>query len=289
VHKLRSVLVDLLIRYSDWSFRSVFDRVISRSCPAADYSAVEVSQTEGGDLLDLSPSPLVPEHVDRMNAYDITRMRGELNLVMTWPEERFDYASGPNVEPTLRARRSLKGSLPLEELVTIITNDGDVARSLLYVETLPWFIDVYLHTLAAEVNGTVRSDVVQSISYVPPKSPEPTVLEVVLVIPPQSIVKLTLTVERAFIRYTEHPPDAHRGWDLPAAVLFSLDGLAPKRMYTPTLLVDLPTPDFSMPYNVIIMTSTLVALFFGSVFNLLTRKFVLIPPRKKNEVDQTGT
>ena len=48
------------------------------------------------------------------------------------------------------------------------------------------------------------------------------------------------------------------------------------RMYTPALLVDLATPDFSMPYNVIIMSCTLIALIFGSVFNLLTRKFVVV-------------
>ena len=48
-------------------------------------------------------------------------------------------------------------------------------------------------------------------------------------------------------------------------------------MYTPILPVELATPDFSMPYNVIIMSCTLIALIFGSVFNLLTRKFVVVP------------
>lgn len=82
-----------------------------------------------------------------------------------------------------------------------------------------------------------------------------------------------MEVTKAFLRYTEHPPDAERGWDLPPAVI-----LVPgaERMYTPTLLVGLATPDFSMPYNVIIFTCTLVAFMFGSVFNLLTRKFVVV-------------
>jgi hypothetical protein len=43
---------------------------------------------------------------------------------------------------------------------------------------------------------------------------------------------------------------------------------------TTPLLLSLPTPDFSMPYNVIILTSTVMALAFGSVFNLLVRRFV---------------
>ena len=49
-----------------------------------------------------------------------------------------------------------------------------------------------------------------------------------------------------------------------------------RRTYTRPLLVDLATPGFSMPYNVIIMSCTLIALIFGSVFNLLTRKFVVV-------------
>ena len=47
---------------------------------------------------------------------------------------------------------------------------------------------------------------------------------------------------------------------------------------TPSLLLSLPTPDFSMPYNVIILSSTVIALAFGSVFNLLVRRFVALEP-----------
>lgn len=85
---------------------------------------------------------------------------------------------------------------------------------------------------------------------------------------------------KAFLRYTEHLPDAQRGWDLPPAVFVPLDAdpgvLPPTRIYTPILLVDLATPDFSMPYNVIILSCSLIAFLFGSTFNLLTRKFVVI-------------
>lgn len=45
------------------------------------------------------------------------------------------------------------------------------------------------------------------------------------------------------------------------------------RVYTEPLLVNLPTPDFSMPYNVICLTCTVVAVAYGSFYNLLTRTF----------------
>jgi len=51
-------------------------------------------------------------------------------------------------------------------------------------------------------------------------------------------------------------------------------------LHTIPLLVPMPTPDFSMPYNVITLTCTVIALFFGSLFNMSTRQFnpVKLPP-----------
>ena len=43
------------------------------------------------------------------------------------------------------------------------------------------------------------------------------------------------------------------------------------RMYSEPLLVSIPIPDFSMPYNVICFISTVVAIGFGSLFNLTTK------------------
>lgn len=47
---------------------------------------------------------------------------------------------------------------------------------------------------------------------------------------------------------------------------------SPVRSYTEVLLVPLTTPDFSMPYNVITITCTVFALYFGSLVNVLRRR-----------------
>lgn len=52
------------------------------------------------------------------------------------------------------------------------------------------------------------------------------------------------------------------------------------RLYTEPLLVNLPTPDFSMPYNVICLTCTVVAVCYGSFYNLLTRTFHVEEPSR---------
>lgn len=92
-----------------------------------------------------------------------------------------------------------------------------------------------------------------------------------------------MDVTKAFLRYTEHQPDAQRGWDLPPAIFTPLETLGNDfahlphgRVYTSNLLVDLATPDFSMPYNVIIFTCSVIAFIFGSIFNVLTRRFVVV-------------
>lgn len=47
---------------------------------------------------------------------------------------------------------------------------------------------------------------------------------------------------------------------------------SPSLSYTEVLLVPLTTPDFSMPYNVITITCTVFALYFGSLLNVLRRR-----------------
>ena len=52
------------------------------------------------------------------------------------------------------------------------------------------------------------------------------------------------------------------------------------RIYTEVLLVSLPTPDFSMPYNVICLTCTVVAIAFGSIYNLSTKQLQEVDPKE---------
>jgi phosphatidylinositol glycan class T len=190
----------------------------------------------------------------------------------------------------LSIQRTLKESSQSHgQLSVVLRNPSSTPVDAVYLETMPWIVQFYLHTLTATINEVPQpssSSVFSNLSYIPaiPHS-RPTTFHVQLRIPANSTLRLTMDVTKAFLRYTEHPPDAQRGWDLPPAIIYILDPDHPRsgnssrggiRMYTPTLLVDLATPDFSMPYNVIIFTCTLVAFIFGSVFNLLTRKFVVV-------------
>lgn len=229
-------------------------------------------------------------------------------------------------------QRTLKGtSQSYGKISLVLRNNRASEIQVLYLETMPWHVEFYLHTLRLECHypetvpcgkplpvhhrlpslmelklGMRPSDhLLSNLTYTPPVPHDrPALLQAILTLPPLTTVHLHANVRKSFLRYTEHPPDAQRGWDLPPAVFVPLtpldesssplhpseandiqaharktrekswDGV--RRLYTPVLLVELATPDFSMPYNVIIMSCTLIALIFGSIFNLLTRKFVVV-------------
>ncbi|KAF8761280.1 GPI transamidase component [Rhizoctonia solani] len=254
----------------DWSFQSLFGRGLHKSCLIASKSKVLVGMgptSEGSALLPYGHKLLKMSDTRSLAVYDVSHNKEEFQLSQQWVDEKV-FSYGP-VSPQLpiTVRRVLTGAEQTHGgLLLSITNEGNTEFTTAWLETMPWFIQFFLHTLELRVDGQKRGDTLQ----------------------------VTVSFRKAFILYTEHPPDAHRGWDLPAAVITPLCAEADSktmelthryglglvdtcgtRLYTSTLLVDLATPDFSMPYNVIIMTSTVVALFFGSIFNLLTRKFVI--------------
>ncbi|XP_058757754.1 uncharacterized protein LOC131631008 [Vicia villosa] len=105
---------------------------------------------------------------------------------------------------------------------------------------------------------------------------------------------LNIEFDKGFLHIDEYPPDANQGFDIPSAIIsfpdfhaslqFSDDSISKSPLmsklqekshvlsYTEVLLVPLTTPDFSMPYNVITITCTVFALYFGSLLNVLRRR-----------------
>ncbi|KEP54120.1 Gpi16 subunit GPI transamidase component [Rhizoctonia solani 123E] len=286
----------------DWSFQSLFGRALHKSCLIASKSKVLVGMgptSEGSALVPYGHKLLKTSDTRSLAIYDVGHNTEEFQLSQQWVDEKqFSYRSVPPQLP-ITVRRVLTGAEQTHGgLLLSITNEGDTQFTTAWLETMPWFIQFFLHTLELRVGGQQRDDLLSHLTFTPPRDDlrRASMLEAILSVPPHSTLDVKVSFRKAFILYTEHPPDAHRGWDLPAAVLtplcsnqgassntglihpygLGLSDTCGSRLYTSTLLVDLATPDFSMPYNVIIMTSTVVALFFGSIFNLLTRKFVVV-------------
>ncbi|KAI9436594.1 GPI transamidase component PIG-T [Lactarius indigo] len=271
-------------RRRDWTLESLFGRSLPRSCNVASSSVVRVVLPSDEAAYTLSPEPGVSAEAG-VAVYDITNGTSDLNVAMKWPgEERFLYPLDIPPLSDLSVRRTLKGSSQTHgELSVVVRNNRPVPVRTHYLETMPWHVEFFLHTLSVTCGdrGVECASLLTNMTYTPSRPhATPAQLLATLELPPHETLHLSLRVRKAFLRYTEHPPDAQRGWDLPPAVFVPLN--APhRRIYTPALLVDLATPDFSMPYNVIIMSSTLIALIFGSLFNMLIRRFVVIEVNAK--------
>ncbi|KAI0727123.1 Gpi16 subunit GPI transamidase component [Fomitopsis betulina] len=279
------------VKRRDWSFSALFDRRIEQACPVARSSVVRVLLPQN-ETYAIIPSPTAMDLT--YATYVVNEVEKPLDVAIRWPDEqKFEYSTAIEPQTHISVHRTLHGaSQHAGRLALSVTNNHNTELQAGYLETLPWLLQFYLHTLHAEIDSQPRDDLVKLISYTPPlPHVRPALLQVVLTLPPKSTMRLTMDVVKPFLAYTEHPPDAQRGWDLPPAVFVpftsqnrsqtdSESAVQPDvrstRMYTPVLLVDLATPDFSMPYNVIIMSCTLIALIFGMVFNLLTRKFVVV-------------
>jgi len=205
----------------------------------------------------------------------------EGDFEMSLPQQEISEKA-PLEQPLLYAERSFIGyGQERGGVQAILTNPSPTESvDFVYMESLPWFMKLYLHTLKAKINGN-DEDVIQEMYYRPALDRKRgTQLEVRILIPANSTVVLTYDFEKAILRYTEYPPDANRGFDVAPAVIT----IGNVSIRTTTLLLSLPTPDFSMPYNVIILTSTVMALAFGMVFNLLVRRFVGMDEAEKWDV-----
>uniref|UniRef100_A0A8C5BN00 Phosphatidylinositol glycan anchor biosynthesis, class T n=1 Tax=Gadus morhua TaxID=8049 RepID=A0A8C5BN00_GADMO len=230
----------------EWSLFKMFSRTLTEACPLASSSKVYVDVTDNpqGEQFELSPAtPLLTQAVvlgDRRtySVYDLT--------------QQASFGSSRSLNMLLRWKAA----------------------------------DGYIH-------------------YQPSKDRErPHLLEMLLQLPPNSVTEVTVEFERALLKWTEYTPDPNHGFYVGSSVISALvpsvvamdtnstldrplfSSFFPckeeasyfMRVYTEPLLVNLPTPDFSMPYNVICLTCTVVAVGYGSLYNLLTRTFQVDEP-----------
>lgn len=270
---------------TEWSLSRIFGRPIQGSCPLGGREqAVDVSLDVPAARTVEVVSNVHPEHLsqDKTGARHY-RLRTSEEVDLKLPQQVVGQDLEKN-QQLLRASRQITGyGQERGGMHTVITNPQAISQRIIYLESLPWFLRPYMHTL--NINGATA----ERMYYTPAVDRRKgTHLEILLEVPAHSQVELTYDFEKAILRYTEYPPDANRGFDVAPAIIRVLpaDGSDEQGSYlrTTSLLLPLPTPDFSMPYNVIILTSTVIALGFGSIFNLLIRRFVLVEEVSKSPI-----
>lgn len=264
----------------DWGLSQIFGHSLKGSCQLSndEEDSVCINVPHSRDVF-ISAGAI--EHKDSSGNKRCFQLQQDRDFEMVLPRQDIDEKM-PLELPLLYAERSFIGYGQERGGVQAILANPSLtdAVDFVYMESLPWFMKVYLHTLKAKTNG-LEEDVIQEMFYRPALDRKRgTQLEVRMRIPANSTVILTYDFEKAILRYTEYPPDANRGFDVAPAVIT----IGNVSIRTTSLLLPLPTPDFSMPYNVIILTSTVMALAFGSIFNLLVRRFVAADEAEKWDI-----
>lgn len=253
---------------ANWSLEEIFGHRIRGACPLASSSKITIE----GDWTVLKNGAEKVPHV-----FELT---GDESFDLTLVTDSVKDVPKPH-SPQVLVDRSFTGTGQQRGGVrTVLTNNQNSTLRLRYFETLPWYMRVYLSTLSDPAN------IVQDLVYVGSQyRGRPTQIELIVELPPLSKSAVEYQFDKSLVFMEEYPPDANHGFEIPPGLLVTDDGYITR---TTSLLLSLPVPDFSMPFNVIILTSTVMALAFGNILSLLVKYVVpeslgetAIPPLKE--------
>jgi phosphatidylinositol glycan class T len=226
----------------------------------------------------------------------LTKSQKMINIAIVNKKNKSILITSP---PPLFAKRFLQGTGKEKgRIVNQITNAHWASLNIVVMENIPWFVPIYLHTLKLKIGN--REIKPTAIKYIPGEQRKrPYHLEIALTIPAKSTMEISIDFDYIFLRWQEYTPDANHGQYIPSAVISSMLPMALNytsvpvdaslfaesfnatrssyflRIHTEALLINLPTPDFSMPYNVICLACTVVALAFGPLHNMTTKRLIL--------------
>eukprot|EP01132_Coremiostelium_polycephalum_P001445 gene1445-1822_t len=298
------------------------------SCPLASSSRIYVqNQNHLSTDLQLTPEPNQKLSSPEFSIYDLKdyTTANPLKLKLSWSKTFNTKTTTSNVlsnsqqsqqqqqqNPTpIIAHSHLTGYGQERGGIAIqIFNQHHSPINITFFQAVPWYLRLYFHTFRFMINHREFTDsdfIFKRVSPAETRS-SPSTIELSFQLPAHSVASMSIDFDKVFLHYTEHPPDANRGFDLSSGVvtayldpkemgesfakqetidiewsshIYPVSGriagsnqssIIPVRIYTEGLLITLPTPDFSMLYNVITLTGTVFALFFGSMLNILIKR-----------------
>lgn len=294
----------------DWSIRKMFGQGLNGACVLAASSKIYVDiHDKDYQLTPAHTETVISQRggtTTEYAVYDIKKVspRHMFNVAAVYKHAK-DEGTRNMVAiispPPLYAKRFLLGvGKERGRIVTKVTNTHWTTLNAILQENLPWYVPVYLHTLTLKVIGSGQIIKPNAIKYIPGQLRErPSHLEIAFQCPSRATVELSIEFDYVFLKWLEYPPDANHGHYIGSAVLTaplptarnftaipidghlfsdSFNASRPAgyliHLRTESLLISLPTPDFSMPYNVICLACTVVALAFGPIHNVSTKKLL---------------
>lgn len=291
----------------NWFFRRLFGQGLMSPCPLAKSSDIYVDVTSNtSNTFTLSPEP--DEYVTSIrggyeNIYAKYKLKSyPMTMAATYTDQQVFLV---NIPPPIYASQYITGyGQERGGIDTKIYNNHWGKLDVIVLQNIPWYAPVYLHKLKIVSNGQEIKP--KQIKYRPGRQRQkPYYLEILLQLPARSVTTIAIDFDYVFLKWQEYPPDANHGFYIGSAVISAYLPLARNytglpqdgstisdsfnasrsgylvQMRTENMVITLPTPDFSMPYNVICLSCTVVALAFGPLHNITTKSLKLKP--KRNE------
>lgn len=322
-----------------WSLTKIFGNPIQRACPLASNSSVYVEISRPENRNNIYPKTYNEKKIDVKSGDQILETRTfavfDINSFFETSTSKSNVQFNVGIKqnqifkqppvtlrPTIPVylRTHVAGSGSNEgTIVATITNALADSIRINYMDVVPYYLSVYLHTL------TIRTKMGQELkpdklNFVLSKDTAPTLIEFSIIVPPESETHISYDFERAFLACEDYRPDANKGVLLGSAqigilsqsclnrVVFPSKSLHSNlttfdsnlederevlRVYSRPLLIILPTPDFSMPYNVLCFVSSVLVAGFLQIFNFTTERLRCSlkkqNPETKDSIDEKQT
>lgn len=299
---------------SEWSIRKLFGQGLNGACTLSTSSFIYLDITDKDFEISPKPRKIVTSKrggsESRFAEFNVKKLTSAskmkmMNIAIVNKKNKQISITSP---PPLYSKRFLQGTgKERGKIVIQVINAHWSSLNIIVLENIPWFVPIYLHTLKLEIGNKIVKP--KTLKYFPGvQRKQPYHLEVGVTIPARSTLQISIEFDYIFLRWQEYPPDAHHGQYVPSAIISTMLPMALNytglpieasfyaesfnatrpsyflRIHTEALLINLPTPDFSMPYNVICLACTVVALAFGPLHNMTTKQLRL---QKKDDAKKS--
>lgn len=298
-----SLVYDLVLlgaMTNEFSIRKLFGIGLFNHCPLAQTSNLYVDISNNDLSLSKDAHDVITSvkggQLSKFAVYDISKTQESSIQNLVIKRTRDAQTSSPLLHVNRFIREYGK---EFGGIITKIRNNHREPMKVIYFENIPWFVPVYYHTL--RISTDTKTIVPLKKHYIPGRiRMRPYYLEVVFEVPGRSVAEMSIDFDYMFLKWQEYPPDANHGFYVGSAVITAAlpyarnyhalprqislikqgwnvtdrDGFV-VQLRTESFILGLPTPDFSMPYNVICLSCTVVALAFGPIHNITTKRLRL--------------
>ncbi|KAI9913244.1 hypothetical protein PsorP6_005762 [Peronosclerospora sorghi] len=105
-------------------------------------------------------------------------------------------------------------------VVQLKNNHPSCKMRVTYHDVIPWYLRVSFHTFRVTASGGKKAEeMIRAFDFVPAElRGRPNQLRLEAFLPANTTLVFSLQMEKVFLRYSEHPPDANRGFDIASGV-----------------------------------------------------------------------